>query len=310
MNESQALNPNRYLDYSKFHKIKNKIKPLLLIHRDSNFNPTLTSEQLSLGFSIRFTPDNRPYFPASQNKTLMQDLKELGFFQVFCTNSAGDKDDAFGVYLSQVSMFFEYGIEWVRASFKLPQDSVELHHLNSNVLDNRVSNVSVVSSTVHSFLSTLQVGKDVVSRPQLSPSFVIYNNKGDVLKGMKALCKLGWLLHETIRRTKLWLKAVVHLLGTPTQDTTDLDTLSSYGFDMSVLQQVGSKLDELYLSAINSHSSQHTLGMSWNWLLQVKSLSLPSILSNLKCAATQFLRNALKASNISSFQLLSTLCLV
>lgn len=50
MNESQTLNPNRYLDYSKFHRIKNKIKPLLLIHRDSNFNPTLTSEQLSLGF--------------------------------------------------------------------------------------------------------------------------------------------------------------------------------------------------------------------------------------------------------------------
>lgn len=182
--------------------------------------------------------------------------------------------------------------------------------MNSNVLDNRVSNVSVVSSTVHSFLSTLQVGKDVVSRPYLSPSFVIYNDKGLVLKGMKALCKFGWLVHETIRRTKLWLKAVVHLLGTTSQDTPNLDTLSAYGFDMNTVQQVGRDLDDLYLSAINSHSSQHTLGMSWNWLLQVKSLSLPSILSNLKCAATQFLRGIIKHSNIPSFQLVQTLCLI
>lgn len=46
-------------------------------------------------------------------------MKELGFFDVFCTNTAGDNSNAFGVYLSQISMFFEYGIEWVRTSFTL-----------------------------------------------------------------------------------------------------------------------------------------------------------------------------------------------
>ena len=45
--------------------------------------------------------------------------------------------------------------------------------------------------------------------------------------------------------------------------------------------------------------------MSWNWLLKVKVLSLPSILSNLKSAASLFLRGLL--GTVDSTLLIQTL---
>lgn len=302
MNNSQSNNPQRFLDYSLFNYLSRKIQPLLYIKRDNSLNPLLSPEQLALGFTVAFTPDNRPYFPTRKNSYLISCLKELGFFDVFCTNCAGDDSSAFGVYLSQVSMFLQYGIQWVRSSFKISQHSTEIHHINSNVLDSRTTNMAVVSSTVHSFLSTIQVGKDIVSRPFLSSSIVIYNPQGVILKGQQALCKLGWLVHQTVLRTKLWLKAVIYCA----QPVSELE--HSFGFDTQVIQELNgtrTDLDYIYTQSINSSPEQHVLTMSWNWLLKVKVLSLPSILSNLKSAASLFLRGLL--GTVDSTLLIQTL---
>lgn len=293
---NQTLDPNRYIDYSLFNKLGKKIKSLLYIKRDKNFNPILSPEQQSLGFFITFTQDNRPYFPASKNGVLMSHLKQLGFFDVFSTNKAGDSNTAFGVYLSQVSLFLEYGINWVRTGFKAPQFLIEIHHLNSNVLDNRLDNLCVVSPSVHSFLSTLQVGHDPVKRMELGNDMKVYNNKGNVLEGNDAHSKLGWLVHQTLLRTKLWLKSIITKLQALSPNTPMPSSIP--GLDDSTYKELVSNiqeltLDELYQASLDTSREHQLLGMSWNWLISVTRLSLNHILDNLHCAASKFLSNML-----------------
>ncbi|MEI2419460.1 hypothetical protein V6O07_04245, partial [Arthrospira platensis SPKY2] len=60
LNKQQNNNPNRFIDYSLFNKLKKQFKKLFFIKRNNqDFKPSLTSEQQALGFNISYTPDNR-----------------------------------------------------------------------------------------------------------------------------------------------------------------------------------------------------------------------------------------------------------
>lgn len=270
LNKQQNNNPNRFIDYSLFNKLKKQFKKLFFIKRNNqDFKPSLTSEQQALGFNISYTPDNRPFFPSSSNRVLISNLNKLGFFDVFSSNHSFDKHNSFGVYLYQVVLFLQHGIDWVRSSFKMNSSNMEIHHINSNVCDNHPSNLSVVSSPVHSFISTLQVGSDPVSRKFLSrktKDFLVFNNKGILLKGNAAKSYLSSLIINTIKFTKLWLKSNI------------------------IAIEKSLEAQDVYQNAISS--SFHPLSLSWRHLLSVYKLSAKKVFSNLKSAATLFLRRS------------------
>lgn len=267
-NSQQNNNPKRFLDYSLFNRLKKQFKKLHYIKRNKkDFKPSLSPEQQALGFNISFTSDNRPYLPSSSNKVLISQLNQLGFFDVFSTNHSCDKLNSFGVYLYQVILFFEFGIDWVRRQFKMDSSSMEIHHINSNVCDNQPSNLSVVSAPVHSFISTLQVGSDPLDRKYLSrkaKDFKVFNNEGVLLKGKAARSFLTSLVIQTLKNTKLWLKANI----------------------LAIQNSLESQ--DIFQQALISPF--HPLSLSWNHLLSVYKLSAQKVFNNLRSAASLFLR--------------------
>ena len=300
LNQFQNLDPLRWLDYSLFHSLKRQFKPLQYIPRDSNFNPRLTSSQQSLRFIIKFTPSNRPYLPSQPNRFLISQLASLGFFDVFSTNHAYEPH-GFGVYLSQVILFLEYGTLWVRSGFKLPADSMEIHHCSSNVLDNRPSNLEVVTKTVHSFLTHLQIGQPhsySSFRDFHSPSNPVPTNKGSWLTSFNSVSsRLGQLIKKTLDSTVLWLKLNLSLSVSRSPDPFDLNPQPSPSFPNLLSSDAFYPLDDSY--------DKYLFSLSLNWLISKSIPDISTIYKNLKGAASTFLRSFF--SNIHSLDIFNAL---
>ena len=287
INNNQSLSPNRWLDYKLFHKLNKLFKSLQYIGRNNNFSPHLTSEQQALGFTIKFTKDNRPYLPSSSNKVLINQLNTIGFFDVFSTNCANDKD-GFGVYLSQVIMFLEYGIEWVRKGFKMPASSMEIHHLNSNVLDNRITNLEVVTKVVHSFITNIQIGQHhvhSVDKQFFSADNKVPTNKGNWLTTYKDVSsRLGQLIKRTLDSTITWLKQNLALSVKKSEVFHDHLTDIINDICPDFLK------DELYVPLDDSHEKA-LMALSLNWLIKRTIPDIKTIYKNLKGAASVFMKS-------------------
>lgn len=295
-NNQQSYNSDRWLDYSLYHKLRRKIKCLYTIERNKDLNPKLSPEQLNLGFFIAFTKSNRPFFPAKKNKKLIQDLEEIGFFDVFATNhSADDVKKGFGVYLSQVVLFLQYGIEWVRKGFKMPADKMEIHHLSSNVLDNRPMNLEVVTVNLHAFLTNLQMGQHhcYSKKPTYNKFYNdIPTNRGDWLTNFKtSKGRVTNLINNTLIRTKLWLK--LYLLNYVSQNSlngSNIKSPSTFNINNSKLGNTV-KLPTS-INIWNANEEQQILAVSWNWLTKQCLPDLKTIYKNLKGAASIFFKHA------------------
>lgn len=280
LNKSQGNNPNRWLDYSLFHSLRDFIKPLLYIPRDDEFLPYLTSIQQSLGLNIRFTKSNRPYLPSKSNRPFINQLHKVGFFDVFSTNNAFDDHNSFGVYLSQVVMFLHYGIDWVRKGFKLNADSIEIHHINSNVCDNRSSNLSIVTKSLHSFLTSLQIGQprsycDYVDFSGHDPR--ILDNKGNSLSGQAASSHVGLLIYNTLHSSQEWFKSILSRCAYQLDPNDPLFSSLPFSHDE-------------YLP-LDSSPEKSTLSLSFNWLLPRSIPFIPTIHKNLKSTLSSFIHS-------------------
>lgn len=243
-NGLQPLKKDTWLDYHQFHNLKNALNPLSFISRDSQLSPSLSAKQLarlkSLGLNLSFTKDNRPVFLASQNTEFMTQLGDMGFFNIFLTNHC-----KFGVQLSQVLMFLEHGISWVRNKFTMPGHLYNIHHLNQDVCDNRAHNLDVLPVDVHSFITSLQVGKKNIPTNLYSHNYLLSifsvapltTKDGKEVKG-----KAQWLgrLSQVIRTTLITSTAfcIESMAGVKLPDL-DGDASSLFGAMVELSSSLG-----------------------------------------------------------------------
>ena len=232
----------------------------------------------SLAFSDgSVNKSNRPYLPSKSNRPFINQLHKVGFFDVFSTNNAYDDPNSFGVYLSQVVMFLHYGIDWVRKGFKLNADSIEIHHLNSNVCDNRLSNLSIVTKSLHSFLTSLQIGQprsycDFVDFSSHDPR--ILDNKGNSLSGQTASSHVGLLIYNTLHSSHHWFKSI----------------LSRCAYQLDPNDPLFLPFDDDFLP-LDDSPEKSSLTLSFNWLLKRSIPFLPTIHKNLKSTLSSFIRS-------------------
>lgn len=171
-NGTQPIKKDAWLDYSQFNKLSKALAPLEYIERDEFLNPCLNPKQVhvleSLGLTLSFTHDNRPILYTKDNLDFIQALRNMGFFNVFNTNSG-----SYGVQLSQVLMFVNLGIEWIRNGFLMPGNLYNIHHLSQDVCDNRLSNLDVLPVDIHAFVTSLQCGKGNVPTNLYSKDYLL-----------------------------------------------------------------------------------------------------------------------------------------
>lgn len=225
LNHYQPLKKHTWLDYSAFHSLKHQLEPLFYIERNNLLEPILSKKQLrilqDLNITLTFTQDNRPFISATSNPEFIKTLEGLGFFNVFRTNSG-----KFGVQLSQVVMFLELGIEWVRNGFTMEGHLYNIHHLSQDVCDNRLSNLDVLPVDVHSFITSLQVGNENVPTNLYSKDYLlsVFTKVPLTTKdGRKVKGKTQWLsrLSQVIRTTLI--KSAAFCLSRMKQVEASLD---------------------------------------------------------------------------------------
>jgi hypothetical protein len=291
LNDRQGRDPKRWLDYHLFNQLGEELKVLEYIRRDIRFKPLLGPEQLALGLTIRFNKANRPYLPPSKNnRELIGKLDDLGFFEVYCTNKA--YDGGFGVYLSQVLLFLKYGIDWVRKGFKMPAEEMEIHHVNSNVLDNRIENLHVVTRTLHCFLTNVQIGQHHCYSEYLQvgkPNNNVYKNNGDILVGNSKGTKIGHLIKLTLDRTMVWVKQNLLYSVRKTQLLTGDGSI----WDKTILA-VGGFLHKLdTYEPLTDSEEQAVMAITANWLLHRAIPDIKTICKNIKGATKAFIKKVM-----------------
>lgn len=203
-NGTSPLKKNSWLDYIKFHELNRRLAPLQFIYRDALLNPVLNTDQKalleSMNLSLSFTQDNRPFFKSQDNEEFIEVLRDLGFFNIYSTNSG-----AYGVQLSQVVMFLEFGIQWVRNGFTMPGHLYNIHHLSQDVCDNRVGNLDVLPVDIHSFVTSLQCGKGNIPTNLYSKDYLrsVMSVAPLTTKSGKVVKKDAWVgrLSQVIRST-------------------------------------------------------------------------------------------------------------
>jgi len=205
-NHTTQLKKNAWLDYHLFHKLNHQFKELQVIQRDEKLNPFFSPKQKALlkllNLSLTFTSDNRPFIKTCDNQEFIQVLRDMGFFNVFCTNAG-----TFGVQLSQVIMFLEYGIQWVRNGFLMPGHLYNIHHLSQDVCDNRPVNLDVLPVDIHSFITSLQCGKHNIPTNLYSKDYLrtifskapLTTKDGKLVKGMTQwVSRLSQVIKSTL----------------------------------------------------------------------------------------------------------------
>lgn len=287
INQYQDLSRNRWIDYKQFHSLRRKFKKLQYIGRDNKFNPKLSREQEDLGYVIKFTKSNRPYLPANSNRELIKQLGELGFFDIYSTNCASE-EKGFGVYVSQVVMFLEYGIEWIRTGFKMPAHLMEIHHCSSNVLDNRLRNLEVVTKTAHCLLTNLQMGQNHSYSPIRDfdrTDNPIPTNKGKWLTSFKDVgSRLGQLIKKTLDMTINWLKQSLALAVKKGKTfSSELDKL--------IADIAPDFLNSEYYVPLDESEEKAVMALSLNWLIGKAIPDIGTIYKNLKGTASVFMKS-------------------
>lgn len=205
-NGTQPLKKDTWLDYFQFNKLKVALASLEYITRDALLNPCLNPKQIgvlkSLGLTLSFSLDNRPTLLVKDNLDFIQTLREMGFFNVFNTNSGTYK-----VQLSQVIMFVNIGINWIHNGLTLPGDLYNIHHLSQDVCDNRITNLDVLPVDIHSFITSLQVGKHNIPTNLYSKDYLLTifskapltTKTGGIVKGMTQwVSRLSQVIRTTL----------------------------------------------------------------------------------------------------------------
>jgi len=262
-----------------------------------------------LGFVIRFTKDNRPYLPAPHNKELIDDLKDMGFFDVFVSNKAY-KPNGFGVYLSQVILFFQYGVNWIRRGFVIEKDIYEIHHINGNVLDNQCSNLYPVHNLIHRLLSKVQSGRYVVEFfPHKFEHIVAYRKDGKPILKDRINGFIMSLIELTIQRTKEFLSSVIILLEAPPIDFDgdSNDPFNAFLKELNLLQfekgaeGFGGWKNLKY--QLDKNRDANFLMDTWNWLRDKSLSSIEIVKSRLPGIVKSFLRSCKNMENYDSLTL-------
>ena len=273
-NGLQPLKKDTWLDYHQFHNLKNALNPLSFISRDSQLNPCLGAKQVarlkSLGLNLSFTKDNRPVFLASQNTDFMTQLGNMGFFNVFLTNHG-----KFGVQLSQVLMFLEHGISWVRNKFIMPGHLYNIHHLNQDVCDNRPHNLDVLPVDVHSFITSLQVGKKNVPTNLYSHNYLL---------SIFSMAPLTTKDGKEVKGKTQWLSRLSQVIRTTLITSTAFCIQSMAGVKLPDLDGC-SDASSLFGAMVELSSS---LGLVPGTASFLRSKSIPSLNSIQTCVSTWY----------------------
>lgn len=237
-NGTQPVKKDTWLDYFQFNKLRVALGPLECITRDALFNPFLSPKQVgvlkSLGLTLSFTSDNRPTLLAKDNLDFIKILRDMGFFNVFNTNSGTYK-----VQLSQVIMFVNLGINWIHNGLVLPGNLYNIHHLNQDVCDNRLINLDVLPVDIHSFITSLQVGKHNIPTNLYSKDYLLTifskapltTKTGGIVQGMTQwISRLSQVIRMTlIASTSFCVKHMCVLKQSLSTIPVSSDLLAMFG---------------------------------------------------------------------------------